>query len=358
MSSDRRIARGSLALVAVLAASFVPAGIAHADVTPPSPIASVRAYVHNGGVTFNWTLPASSPSPIIATVIRGSAQGSPDPTAWNSNDGYTITSVQAPYNVGLIDGLAPGTDFNFSIFTVTGTVGADPTNASQDTVTAGSTPVSLTLHGSDLSITTSKTTLAYGAATKLTAKLVRSATGAPIVGVEVDFFARVRGTRRWLYIPPVLTDTTTRVMTNSQGIASVSFPPAANEEMQAVFYGAAYDFGEASGLVQVSVAPTITNVVNRTTEKLHQSLSARGTVAAESTFPSTHVYVERYYSGTWHASKTVSLTGKTVTGNTATHKYAFSIKSTKRGTFYYRVTARATSLHVAAHSKTFKVKVT
>jgi hypothetical protein len=179
----------------------------------------------------------------------------------------------------------------------------------------------------------------YGGAVTVTGRLVRADTGAAIAGVPVQLLGRRKGTTSW-----VLLSTRT---SSSTGYVAFSHKPAWSLDYLWVYRGSTVFMGAGSALRPVGVRPVVSANLSRTSFALGGSVTLSGGVAPG--HAGHRVYLQRLVNGSW-----VTVTSRLL--STAS-TYAFAIKPSSRGTYYYRVYKAADTDHLAAVSPTRSFKV-
>lgn len=116
-----------------------------------------------------------------------------------------------------------------------------------------------------------------------------------------------------------------------------------------VFHGSAAALARlANPSAAAVVVPKLTAKLSKKKTKVGHSVTLKGQTS--STLARETVYRQGYWSHRWHTWSTTTVS--------ATGRYSFTIKPTRKATNRYRVYVRATTRHTAAASPTVKLKVT
>ncbi len=190
-----------------------------------------------------------------------------------------------------------------------------------------------------LTLSTSPSTLTYGATTTLSGKLVTSS-GAGLAGKPLKVYVRKRGATTWALLSGSLT-------TAANGTFSGTHRPLTNVDYSVRFPGDDR-YAAASRDGRTDVAPAVSATLS------HTSVPQGGVVTMTGTVTPAHagqyVYRQaRYPDGTWQtwATTTISSTGT----------YTFTINASEAQTYTYRVLKKTDGDHAAAVSPTITLRV-
>lgn len=290
-----------------------PAAPLPRDTFPPPAVTDVGAYPMIGSLILGWSDPSvndwASTMVRVTTGLVAPATPTSGVKLYDGRDGGT-----------LLDGLAPGTDYSFSVFP-------------RDTWGNVGPATKFTVRGSALSARVAPSTTTFGQATTLSGQLVDSHSGAAIGGQRVALYARKAGARSWQFV-------TSRV-TASDGRYSVTTRLSGNTDFEVYFYGSGRHLGVTAGPVRASVAPRITISVNHTWAHLGARFTISTAVAPNRSGQT--VALQRYRGGRWHTVSTAKLS--------STSRATFAVKPASKGAFTYRVWKAAEATHVAAVSR-------
>lgn len=295
-----------------------PASVTIAPGATMPPPQSVSAAAATTAATVSWV-----PSAQYATAMVRWATGDTAPADTTAGTLLHQGSDVAQYTQ---TGLAPGTDYSYSVFTL---------NDQND----ASTPVSVTVRATRFTFTGS-TTKTYGTAATLSGYLLHTVGGSAASGRSVTLQSRPHGsTAAWVKAGAATTD--------SHGHVAFAVKPAISTDYHLVFGGAGVDRGSSSGTVTVTIAPKITLVASHTIASYGAAIALTATVLPNS--HGAYVYLQRYYSGAWHTI------GKLPLGSTS--KAVFSIKPPK-GKSSYRIYLPARAGRIAGYSNTVTLSIT
>ncbi|HWL34600.1 MAG TPA: hypothetical protein VNQ77_00265 [Frankiaceae bacterium] len=190
-----------------------------------------------------------------------------------------------------------------------------------------------------LSVTTTATTLTYGAATTLTAKLTHG--GSAVAGRSVKLYKRAAGTTTW---SPIGT-----YVTSAGGTVAISVKPSVNAEYTARFTApdAAW-VSVASGNRRVDVRPKVTATLARTS--VPRGTATTLSVSVAPSHAGRTVYLQRLVNGAWQNAASKALGSASST--------SFAVSRTTAGTYYYRVVLPAHADHTTGTSARLTLKVT
>ncbi len=294
-----------------------------ANVPSPAPVLAVAnfvAYPDSTSVVLAWDNPSSQW--FESAHVRGAVGLVAPATPTSGVEVYDGTgeSVYVGY-------LAPGETYSFSVWArnVDGVYGVRRI---------------LTVNGSDLALTVSPSTITYGGTTTITVRLVQGSNGAALSGKDVDLYVRKKGTRSYEWL-----DTLT---TNASGVASIVIAPPYNVEVQATYYGEHGHLGATAGPVGVAVKHWVGASLSRTS--VPRNGYATLTAAVSPNHYGKTVYLQRYYSGSWHTVASHAL------GTTS--KYGFVLHPTTPGSYQYRVYMPGDADHAAGYSASRTLTVT
>jgi hypothetical protein len=190
-----------------------------------------------------------------------------------------------------------------------------------------------------LTVTTAATTLTYGAATRLTARLTHG--GSAVAGRAVKLYKRAAGTTTW---SPIGT-----YVTSAGGTVAVSVKPSVDAEYTARFTApdAAW-VSVASGNRRVDVRPKVTATLAKTS--VPRGTATTLSVSVAPSHAGRTVYLQRLVSGAWqpYASKALGSASTT----------SFAVSRPAAGTYYYRVVLPAHADHTTGTSARLTLKVT
>ncbi|MFI7522808.1 S8 family serine peptidase [Micromonospora globbae] len=193
--------------------------------TAPGPVTGFTATGAVRGASLSWTLP---PIADLDQVIVRQATGTTPPSSVTSG-----TAVYAGTGSGVtVSDLAEGTTYTFRAWVrdLSGTL---------------SSPSTVTLTGSALTIASSAKTVNSGRPVSLTGQLTRPDTGAPIAGAVVRLYARPEGTTTWTQVGTATS--------GSSGNLSLSHTPSVSTDYQWVYPGSTAYTGADSSAQTVQV---------------------------------------------------------------------------------------------------------
>jgi GH25 family lysozyme M1 (1,4-beta-N-acetylmuramidase) len=284
---------------------------AAAPAAPPS----VHASPSGAGVKVSWRAPDAGTSTVSGYKVVASPGGQTVKTG--------PSTLSAKFN-----GLSTAHAYTFTV-TATNAVGSGLASKASNAVTPRiPTKIKTTLPAS----------VTYGDPLTVQAKLIqKGGTKAPLPGEQVLVYRRYGTSGPWKQVGKVVTD--------SNGMATVTLHPKRSEHLETVFPGAPgleradrFDYFEVRPAVGASLSSAQTSVGGKVT------LSGLVTPAVD------HQKVKlEVHSGGWKLLDT----SKT---NKHGH-YSFMVKPTAAGTISYRVAAVATSKRAAGHSPTVRLTV-
>ncbi|PWU52823.1 hypothetical protein DLJ46_02285 [Micromonospora globispora] len=288
------------------------------DLAPPA-VGNLMAVGAFQAATLTWTLPAITD---LDQVIVRSAAGTTAPSSATSGTAVyagTGTSVTAT-------GLVAGTTYTFRVWVRdrSGLYSAGPT---------------VQLLGTGATITSNVTALTYGGTVTITGALTRKDTGAGLAGQPVQLYGKYKGTSSYTLIATVTSGT--------NGALTYSHKPAKGVSYEWLYRGSTAYTGSVSSLRTVTVATLVTATLSKTSFALGGTVTLSGSVSPNHSGQT--VYLQRLVSGSWQ-----NVTSRTLSSSST---YAFSIKPTSKGTYYYRVYKPADTDHAAGFSpqRSFKV---
>lgn len=306
-------------IAAVLVVTVAPAYAT----TPPTPVSGVTARPGDSQVTLRWTNPAD---PDFAGVTVVHKPGEVPPA---TPDDGTVASVAAPAVSVVVKALTNNTAYSFSVF-------------SRNTGGEFSTPVTLTRTPlpavlTKVTISVSPRIVTFGGRPVVTAKLVRSDTGAAVAGESISLFRKVAGADTFARA--------TRLTTNSAGVVTRVTAPEKNTHWYAVHDATPYFAGSKSTTVTSYVRPKM--VITRTPTVVEQNQSSIVKVVVYPAHAGHKVALQRYYDGAWHpyASKYLD------SASAAT----FAVATSVIGTRYFRIVMSADSDHLGAKTATVSI---
>ncbi|MDP9405033.1 MAG: N-acetylmuramoyl-L-alanine amidase [Actinomycetota bacterium] len=183
-----------------------------------------------------------------------------------------------------------------------------------------------------LTLTTTPSTITYGAMTTVKGKLT-TADGTPLAGKTVRLSVRQRGATTWA---PLSTRTT-----GPDGVFEGTHAARVNLDYLATFVEEA-EYAAAKREGRVNVAPAVSAALSRSTVALGSSVRLRGSVTPA--HAGQTVRRQKLLDGAW---KTVAAAEISSLGT-----YSFAVKPVFRGTKYFRVVKPADSDHVRGVSAT------
>ncbi len=184
--------------------------------------------------------------------------------------------------------------------------------------------------GTSITLTSTPSTIIYGATTTLTGRLITSS-GQPLAGKPVKIYVRGTGTSTWA---PLSTRTT-----GTDGSFSGTHAAQRNLEYSAQFLEDG-EYTGASRTGRVSVAPSITSAFSTSSVRLGATVTLTGGVSP--THAGQAVHRQQLIGGVWTTLATATLS--------STGRYSFPVKALSTGTKTYRVLSAADGDHVAGTS--------
>jgi hypothetical protein len=158
--------------------------------------------------------------------------------------------------------------------------------------------------------------------------------GTGIAGVPVQLYGRRKGTTSW-----VLLRTAT---STSTGAVALTHKPSWSLDYRWTYRGSSMYVASSSAVRAIGVRTAVTATLSRTSFALGGSVTLSGSVAP--THAGQTVYLQRLVNGSWTNAASRRLS--------STSTYAFTIKPSYRGTYYYRVYKPADTDHLAGYSGT------
>jgi hypothetical protein len=202
----------------------------------------------------------------------------------------------------------------------------------------------LTLHwrspAAALTAAVSKASVVHPGGLTVTGVLRSLDTGAAIGGAPVKLQQMVYGATTWSNL--------TTATSSSTGAVSFTRAPTTRTSYRLVFAGTATYSAVISATKVVTVAPSVTAALAKTTTPLGGTVSLTGSVAP--THAGQRVSLQELVSGTWRAVTTAVLSGAS--------GYTFAVRPTTRGTHVYRVVKPADADHVVGTSPSRSLSVT
>ncbi|MFU8854683.1 S8 family serine peptidase [Micromonospora sp. SL1-18] len=195
------------------------------------------------------------------------------------------------------------------------------------------------LIGTAATVSSNATSRTYGSAVTVTGKLTRKDTGAGLVGVPVQLWAKYKGASSYAQL--------TTVTSGTSGALAYTHKPSKIVSYQWIYQGSPTYAGSVSSLRTVNVATLVTATLSKTSFRLGRTVTLSGKVSPSHSGKT--VYLQRLVNGKWK-----NITSKKLSSSSS---YSFTIKPTKRGTYSYRVYKAADTDHIAGASpkRTFKV---
>lgn len=288
------------------------------DVAPPA-VGDFKGVGAFQGATLSWTLPAITD---LDQVIVRSAAGTTAPSS-----ATTGTAVYAGAGTSVtVSGLVAGTTYTFRAWVKdrSGLYSAGPT---------------VQLLGTGATVTSNVTALTYGGTVTLTGTLTRKDTGAGLTGEPVLLYGKYKGATSYTLIATVTS--------GANGTLTYAHKPAKGVSYEWLYQGSSAYTGSVSSLRTVTVATLVTATLSKTSFALGGTVTLSGAVSPS--HAGQTVYLQRLVSGSWQ-----NVTSKALTSSST---YAFSIKPTSKGTFYYRVYKPADTDHAAGFSPRVSFKV-
>ncbi|HEX2770917.1 MAG TPA: FG-GAP-like repeat-containing protein, partial [Micromonosporaceae bacterium] len=278
----------------------------------PAVVSNFKAAGALRAATLSWTLP---PITDLDQVIVRRATGTTPPASVTSG-----TAVYAGTGSSVtVSGLADSSTYTFRAWV-------------KDRSGKLSSPSTVMLRGSAVTISSSTTALTYGGAVSVTGRLTQADTGAAIAGAPVQLYWRRKGSTSWsLLATPT---------TSSTGYLSFSHKPPWSVDYHWVYRGSTAYTGDASPWRAVGVRTAVTAALSRTSFPLGGSVVLSGTVAPG--HAGSTVYLQRLVNGAWSTATSQRLS--------STSSYSFAIKPSARGTYTYRVYMPAHTDHLAGYS--------
>lgn len=193
--------------------------------TAPDPVTNFMATGGLREASLSWTVPSI---PDLDQVIVRRATGTTPPSS--------VTSGTAVYegtgSSVTVSGLTEGTTYTFAAWV-------------RDRAGKLSSPSTLTLTGSAVTISSSAKTLRYGSSVSITGQLTQPDTGAAITGASVQLYGRPEGSTTWSLVGTATSSST--------GYLSLSHQPNASTDYQWIYSGSTAYTGADSPLRTVQV---------------------------------------------------------------------------------------------------------
>jgi len=193
--------------------------------TPPDPVSNFTATGAVREASLSWTVP---PIPDLDQVIVRRATGTTPPSS--------VTSGTAVYegtgSSVTVSGLTEGSTYTFRAWV-------------RDRSGQLSSPSTVTLTGSAVTISSSVKTLSYGSSVSVTGQLTQPDTRAAITGASVQLYGRPEGSTTWSLVGTATSSST--------GSLSLSHQPSATTDYQWIYPGSTAYTGADSPLRTVQV---------------------------------------------------------------------------------------------------------
>lgn len=288
------------------------------DTSPPPAVSQLLGTPLDANVLLTWNVPAVTD--YDHAVVRV-ALGRTPPTTPTS--GYDVSSTAWS---GVLVPSDPGQDLAFSVFPVDASGNVGPR-------------ASRVVYGTDLSGSLPATLLA-GRSASVSGRLLLAADGHAVVSAPVLVYTRPNGTRTWKYV--------TTLTTTSTGTVTMTVAPRQSTQYLLRAPGVTNVTGAQVGPLTIQVAPIVSLTASATSVPRYHSLTM--TVRTAPACPGVTAYLQRYVSGAW---KTVAYHALNSSG-----AWTFSVSTSTRGTFSYRVVTARTALHASGTSPTRAVNIT
>lgn len=191
----------------------------------PDPVSNFMATGALRGASLSWTVP---PIADFDQVIVRMATGTTVPSSVTSG-----TAVYAGTGSSVtVSGLTEGSTYTFGAWV-------------RDRSGKLSSPSTVTLTGSAVTISSSVKTLTYGSSVSVTGQLTRTDTRAAIAGASVQLYGRREGSTTWSLVGTATSSST--------GYLSLSHTPSASTDYQWIYPGSTAYTGADSPLRAVQV---------------------------------------------------------------------------------------------------------
>jgi subtilisin family serine protease len=191
----------------------------------PDPVSDFTATGAVRQASLSWTVPQIAD---LDQVIVRRATGTTAPSSVTSG-----TAVYAGRESSVtVSGLTEGSTYTFRAWV-------------RDQSGKLSSPSTVTLTGSAVTISSSVKTLTYGSSVSVTGRLTRPDTGAAITGASVQLYGRLEGSTTWSLVGTATSSST--------GYLSLSQTPSASTDYQWIYPGSTAGTGADSSLQAVRV---------------------------------------------------------------------------------------------------------
>jgi N-acetylmuramoyl-L-alanine amidase len=297
--------------------ALLPAGVALATIPPAVPVSGLTAAAGEAQVTLTWVNPAPAPTTV---EIRESA-GAAAPMLVTAGVAVPLSSA----TTAIATGLAYGTQYSFSVFTLDGTTVSAPVSIT--TAAQAATTVSIGVHAAKVT---------FGTKSEVSGRLRRTVDQAPVAGEKITLFQRKTGTTAWVGWASAVTA--------SDG--TVSFPVSfgRNTDFELVHTADAF-YGAGSSKPAALVVTPLVTISAPSLAKSFDTVTVSGKITPAAKQP---VYLQRYTTG-W---KTI-LVG--TTGNSG--KYVFTLHPTTKVVYQLRAYVPKSATHVSVLSAKSTVTV-
>jgi serine protease len=284
--------------------------------TVPGAPTGVAATRGNATATVSWTPPADDGGSAVTSYVVTPFVGGVAQTPVTGVTGGSTT----------LNGLTNGTAYTFTVHAVN-SVGAGSESAPSAAVTP-QVPTAVT-------ITSAPVTATYTVAIKVVGKLTRTDTGAAVAGQAVQLQVRKKGSTGAYATVATATSGSTGLVTFT------TYKPTYATQIRLVRpLVAANAYGSSTSATKyVLCQMKISAVLSKTSVVHGTSVRLSGVVAPN--HRGKTIYLQRKSGTRW-----VAVTSKVLS---STSGYAFTIKPTTRGTFYYRVMMKADTTFVVSY---------
>jgi len=280
----------------------------------------------------------SEPRSVTATGEPGTATvrwTPPEASGQNGLTGYTVAvspgdrvidSIPATATSEVVDGLADGISYTFTVNARSGTYEG---------------PAATTrLSGVEITGAVSPAVMTYGSTTKISGRATGVDTGIGQPGWQLALMSREEGTTTWQDV--------TTTTTGSDGGYAFSVEPPTNREFQVRYDSGNTDYlGATSAMAAATVRQRVAGWLSDATVASGTTVRFRGAVAPN--HAGQRILLQRRYDGSWHTIARTTLNSDS--------RYAFPVRRDRAGTYVYRTSTPGHLDHATGISPIRKLTV-